>query len=166
MATLKPRITITLQPQTHAILASMSGFSGQSMSSIISGLLESAAPTMERMAVAFQSIRRMQDAEQQTILKQLDDAQSVLEPLVMQAANQYDLFVAQVAAAGSGAAGDTAQRGRRATLRQPSASPSTNRGVTPSLSKSPKPSSRKAFEAKSKISKLQKKSAQKEGANL
>lgn len=99
MATLKPRITITLTERQHAVLRSISENSGQSMSTFVCELLEQSLPVLERMAETFRKIKTAQDEQRLRIVRELDDAQSAVEPVLMQALGQFDLFMGKVEAA-------------------------------------------------------------------
>lgn len=105
MATNKPRITITLDPKTYNVLKSISDCGDKTMSGFVSEMLDAAMPTLERMAVTFQAIKSAQEAEQQNFLSSMDRAQAALEPAVMQAIGQFDLFLSTVqeSVAGGGA---------------------------------------------------------------
>ena len=50
MPTAKPRITITLTEQQHAVLSSLAGLQKVSMSSIVVDLLDTTLPVLERLA--------------------------------------------------------------------------------------------------------------------
>lgn len=50
MPTVKPRITITLTEQQHAVLSSLAGLQRVSMSSIVVDLLDTTLPVLERLA--------------------------------------------------------------------------------------------------------------------
>lgn len=102
MATNKPRITITLDPKTYNVLKVISDCGDKTMSGFVAELLDAAMPTLERMAVTFQAIKTAQVAEQQKFLSSMDRAQAALEPSVMQAIGQFDLFLASVEGAVSG----------------------------------------------------------------
>ena len=54
MATTKPRITLTLPQRHYDLYRAISDMTHQPMSAFIVELLESAFPTIERMAVTFQ----------------------------------------------------------------------------------------------------------------
>ena len=71
MPTSKPRITITLTEEQHAILRRISGASGQSMSSVISEFMLTAQPALERMAVALQRLKQERDADRQLVADML-----------------------------------------------------------------------------------------------
>lgn len=139
MATTKPRITVTLTERQHEILQAMTRFSGKPMSSTIAELIEAAAPTLERMAATFQRISQHQDQERQRIAKQLEDAQAVMEPVIMQTLDQFDLFLGKIEQAAAAGA-----QGTCAAALEPVPPPPTNRGVTPHLPKPSKPKPRKA----------------------
>ena len=56
MATKNPRITITLTDKTYALLKAISGCTSQPMSTFVTEMLETASPTLERMAVTLSLI--------------------------------------------------------------------------------------------------------------
>jgi len=135
MATTKPRITITLTDRQHEVLKSISDSSGQSMSSVVSEVLEPSMPVLERMAATFQHLKRAKDADKARVVRAMEDAQDVFEPLANQASDQLDLFLKSLEASYPINAEPIAVKaapGRPKT-------PPTNRGVTPHLSKAPKP---------------------------
>lgn len=160
MATTKPRITITLNDKSYAVLKAISDCSGQPMSTFVTEMLDSARPTLERMAATFQKIKRAQDAERARFLESVDDAQSALEPVVMETLGQFDLFMGKIDRAIEGrGARDGGAAGALTPL--PSASvpsPPTNRGDTPTRAHASKPKQGKASGAvlKNAVSKKKK----------
>lgn len=146
MATTKPRITITLSEQSYSVLKAISECSGQPMSTFVTEMLDSARPTLERMAVTFQKIKRAQDAERARFLENIDEAQAAIEPVVMQTLGQFDLFLGHLERAVEGrGAGDVGVAGAPAPLpaSRPK-SPHTNRGDTPTRAHGSKPKRSKA----------------------
>lgn len=139
MATSKPRITVTLTQRQHDVLRSISDNSNQPMSTFISEMLEAALPTLERMAVTFQRVKEAQAAERAKFLDSMDRAQAAIEPVVMTAVGQFDLFLASIEEAVG--AGSTDAR-ERAGVPEPTAThaPATNRGATPRKGKAEVPS--------------------------
>jgi len=133
MATIKPRITITLSNRGYEVLKSISDCSGRPMSSFVSEMLDSASPTLERMAATFQKIKQAQDSERARFLESIDDAQSAIEPVVMKTLGQFDLFLGQIEAA----VDTSTEREVRAPGGVASAALTTptNRGVTPTATK-------------------------------
>lgn len=142
MATTKPRITVTLTERQHEVLRVISACGGQPMSTFIGEMLEAALPTLERMAATFQKIKQAQEQERARFLESMDEAQAAIEPVVMQAVGQFDLFLGKIDQALEGR-GDPAAGGVSLPS-SASGTPVTNRGVTPSPGKSPKPAPRKA----------------------
>lgn len=159
MATTKPRITITLNDKSYAVLKAISDCSGQPMSTFVTEMLDSARPTLERMAATFQKIKRAQDAERARFLESVDDAQAALEPVVMETLGQFDLFMGKIDSAIEGrGVGRTCEAGAPAPLPSASAtSPRTNRGDTPTRAHSSKPKRGKASGAVVKNEVLKKK---------
>ena len=144
MATAKPRITVTLNDKSYAVLKAISDCSGQPMSTFISEMLDSARPTLERMATTFQKIKNAQVAERSRFLETIDEAQSAIEPVVMETLGQFDLFLGKIETAVEGGQTVAAKR-----LPLPSStadsSPPTNRGDTPLRKKQLQASSTKAL---------------------
>jgi hypothetical protein len=77
MATSKPRITITLTEEQHALLRRISAAGGQSMSSVVSEFMLAAQPALEHMAVALQRIKQERDADHQRVADMLSDLHAV-----------------------------------------------------------------------------------------
>lgn len=138
MATNKPRITLTLEPRQYEVLRSISDSSGQSMSGIVADLIEASQPILERMAVTFQKLKQVKEVERSSLLQAMDDAQAAFEPMAQEVIGQFDLFMERVEKAGVGT-----RVGAPATARVPTPAhlrtPSTNRGVTPTITKPRKP---------------------------
>ena len=113
------------------------------MSTFVSEMLQSAEPTLERMAVTFQKIKQAQNAERSRFLKDVDEAQAAIEPVVMQTLGQFDLFLEKIESVVEGKGGP---RERGDSLPSTAAeSPSTNRGDTPTKGKGSKSSGGKAL---------------------
>ncbi len=141
MATTKPRITVTLTQRQHDVLRVISDCGGQPMSAFISDMLEQALPVLERMAESFRKIKAAQDEQKKRIVEELDQAQAEVEPVLEQVLGHFDLFMAKIEHA-AGAAETSARADGIGAPTAPS-TPATNRGVTPSPSRPPKPAPRK-----------------------
>lgn len=148
MATTKPRITVTLTKRQHEVLRTISECGGQPMSTFVSEMLEAALPTLERMAATFQKIKKAQELERAKFLESMDEAQAAIEPVVMEAVGQFDLFLGKMEKA-AGVAGAPDARERAAAPAAPEAPPAplTNRGVTPTRGKARKGRQDKASDA-------------------
>lgn len=142
MATTKPRITVTLTKRQHEVLRSISENSNQPMSTFISEMLEAALPTLERMAVTFQRVKEAQQAERTRFLDSMDRAQAAIEPVVLNAVGQFDLFLASIEEAVGAGSTDARERAGAPVPTAPTApsAPATNRGATPRKGKAAVPS--------------------------
>lgn len=145
MATSKPRITITLNEKSYSLLKTINECTGQPMSVFVAEMLESARPTLERMAVTFQKIKRAQDDERSRFLRNVDEAQAAIEPVVMETLGQFDLFLGRIEQAVDGRP-DAAQAAP-SDQPPPQRAPLTNRGDTPRKDTVRKASNGKASKA-------------------
>ena len=73
MPTSKPRITVTLTEEQHAILRKISLAGGKSMSGIISEFMLMAQPALERMAISLQQLKQDLDADRQRVADVLSE---------------------------------------------------------------------------------------------
>lgn len=137
MATTKPRITVTLTKRQHDVISAIAKMGGGSMSAFIGEMLESALPTLERMAVTFQKVKQAQEIEREKFLSSMDRAQSALEPIVMQAVGQFDLFLGSIEDAVE--ASEDGKRSAASDASTATAAPATNRGATHRKQKLAKP---------------------------
>lgn len=155
MATVKPRITVTLTQRQYDVLKVISDCGGNPMSAFITEMLEVSLPTLERMAATFQQIKYAQDKQKTKFAEVLNEAQVALEPIAMSALDQFDLFLGNVAeAAAPGVRGTSAAGAVAHAL-----APATNRGATPPRPKARKPSAGKALQSVSGSLKKSKKGA-------
>lgn len=131
MATTRPRVTVTLTERQHEVLRAIGQMGGQSMSQMIGELVELSLPTLERMAATFQALHRAKQEERAKMLAAFDEAQSAIEPAVMQMAGQFDMFLGKLEAISGGAA-ESAAGVADAVTEAPKRikPPSANRGVT------------------------------------
>lgn len=115
MATTRPRITITLTEKQHRLLKSISESSGNSMSYLVTDIIETSEPILERTASAFSHLKELNEENKRKIKQAMQSAQDVIEPMAFKAINQMDCFI------------DTLTE-----IHQPAkqTSPATNRGDT------------------------------------
>lgn len=90
MATKKPRITITLEPEVYLLLRSISDVSGQSMSGIVTEFLDGARPVFESMSHAFGKIKAAKDFEKRAFLEALEESERALSPLAIHAVDVFE----------------------------------------------------------------------------
>jgi hypothetical protein len=152
MATSKPRITVTLDPHLHSLLASISDSSGQPMSGIVNEFLSASTPVLEKMANTFTALRSMRADQKAAVLAALDEGQDAMGSLVAQSLDQYDLFMTKATHSG----GSSAPLAHDAP--QKAGPPITNRGGTNPTTKPRKLNPSKALEPVSKSEKKSKNS--------
>lgn len=153
MATAKPRITVTLTDEQYAVLRRMSDSSGQPMSGFITDLLQSALPTLERMSGTFQQIRSFQDERRTKVLAAMDEAQAAFEPLITYLLTNAGIVLEKGLETEQKAEQKLLSEERSERTKNSSAkavTTSTNRGVTPQVTNSPKPRRGKGLEVPAK----------------
>lgn len=124
MPTVKPRITITLEPHSHEVLSRLSSASHQSMASIVTDILDTAIPSLERVVVVMERAATATQEVRDGVAAAVERAERELLPSLMDAVGQTDLFLGDLAekAVGAAAAQDAKAAGKR---RRRAASPST-----------------------------------------
>lgn len=96
MATDKPRITITLEPEQYAVLHRMAKVQGGSMSRIVTDLLGEVAPVLGRVADAMEAAQKAQQGMKATIRAATEQAERDMQPLVATVLGQFDHFATQL----------------------------------------------------------------------
>ena len=91
MATSKPRITITLEPHAHEVLARLSALNKESMSSLVSGLLDVALPSLERTVAMLERIVAAPGETKAGLAASLARAESQLGVIAQELLRQQDL---------------------------------------------------------------------------
>lgn len=101
----KPRITVSLEPDDYAVLADLSAVNGESMSSIVAGLVSAVTPALSRVA----DLLRVATTAQGDVLENLrlvaEESEAVMSPLlqeVMEAVEVVEGETARVVEAGGG----------------------------------------------------------------
>lgn len=92
MATTRPRITVTLTDDTHALLKDLSALSGKSMSFLISDLVEGIIPQLSRTVEVMKAAKNAPEEIRQKIIEQYEESeQKILEAQTM-VEDQFSLF--------------------------------------------------------------------------
>lgn len=78
MATLNPRISVTVKPSVDAVLGGLSSITGESKSSIIASLLEESMPIFERMLQVLSAANQAKLALKEKSAQNLADAEAAL----------------------------------------------------------------------------------------
>lgn len=140
MATLKPRITVTLSDNQHNLLSTLADLQSVSMSSIVADLIDSVYPALERVAVILRAAKEAPEEVKRELRKSTEDAEKLFLPAAKDLMVQLDMLM-DVAPVSKG--------GRRTPLKPALDSgkslrpPPTNRGVRnvskPSIKKAVSP---------------------------
>lgn len=96
MATEKPRITITLEPEQHAVLRRLAELQGGSMSRIVSEFLGEVTPILSQVADSLELAQRALSDARAKFVRAAEEAEEELRPLAEFTRNQFDLFSAQI----------------------------------------------------------------------
>ena len=79
MTTIRPRITVNLEPVTALQLKRISELTGNSQSSMISEVLEQAAPVFERLIMVLEAAEQAKAKVREQSVERLSDAQARIE---------------------------------------------------------------------------------------
>lgn len=148
MPAVNPRITVTLQPQVHAILRELSRLTGNSQSALIAELLLESVPVFERMTTVLQAAEQLKQQGVEArgeITRSLDRAQARIEQQLGLVLDDMDegvrpvLEQAERVARRRGRADGDAARRAPPDRRRSASTPLSNRGV-----RSPQQKARKA----------------------
>lgn len=128
MPTVNPRITITITPQTHAVLQRISALSGNSMSAIVGDLLEESHPVFERMVRLLDAAAKINHSakeEKARISESLVEAHRTLEKSLGLSLDSTDETTSHLASK----SGKLDRRSGRAKRSVDASTPLSNRGV-------------------------------------
>jgi predicted DNA-binding protein len=95
MPTAKPRLTITLNPKTHAVLKALSDRQDRSMASLINEVLDDFVPAFQHVLDAVQALERAEGDKRAQITAQLDAAAKDLHPLMEMILTRADRAIAE-----------------------------------------------------------------------
>lgn len=103
MATDKPRITITLEPDQHETLERLAKLQQRPMSAIIRELIGEVVPILARVADALEVAQRASSDLRANFVKAAADAEAELRPIAEFARSQFDMFASEMERAVDGA---------------------------------------------------------------
>ena len=132
MATKKPRLTITLDPDLSESLRRLSELTGNSQSSLISEMLSGSGPVLEKMITVLEAAQVAKDAIKGRITRGLDDAQGKFEQalgLAFDGFDDIDAALKQMAEAAPERQTPTASASAAAADFSAQPTPLSNRGV-------------------------------------
>lgn len=96
MATSKPRITITIEPDDYAVLQRMARLQRRSMSRIVTELLHEVAPVLSRVADALEASEKAQEGMKAAIRQSSEQSLQDMLPLVARILGQFDQFAGEL----------------------------------------------------------------------
>lgn len=98
MTTIRPRITVNLEPVTALQLKRISELTGNSQSSMISEVLEQAAPVFERLIVVLEAAEKAKAQVKEQSIERLSDAQARIEAQLGLVLDDFDRATAPLLA--------------------------------------------------------------------
>ena len=133
MATEKPRLTLTLEPHTHAVVSQLAELQGRPKSRVISELLDSVVPVLERTCYVLQIAERASSGVSDDLRESMERSEAKLKAMMEDAMGQLDIFAEGLSGASTSGdeserkAGTAASPESRSDTTQP---PHSNTGVT------------------------------------
>lgn len=98
MPTFKPRVQLTLAQHQHDLLKRLAELQGVSMASLVLDIIEPAFPVLERVCVVLEAAQRAQESSKEGMRSAMAKAEAELMPHLIDAVDQFDLFVGDVGA--------------------------------------------------------------------
>lgn len=92
MATTKPRITVTLEPEHYAVLAEMAAISKSSMSSILAEIAAEAMPVFARVVKLAKEAETAKASIGERVKELATEAELQMLPLARDALKTFDMF--------------------------------------------------------------------------
>lgn len=90
MATTKPRLSVTLSEPAQTLVAKVANLAGQSQSSVVSELMDSAIPALQAMAAALKVVRDSPKEAQRIMTEEATRAALGLEQAQLDLATTVD----------------------------------------------------------------------------
>lgn len=93
MPTIKPRVAVTLEPQTHAVIERIAFFQGRSRGAVISDLLDSVAPALTRTVSLLEAAAAAPDQVKQGLIDVIEGVHGQLVAASGDAISQLDTII-------------------------------------------------------------------------
>jgi hypothetical protein len=129
MATTKPRLTITLNPHTYAVITELSRLQSKPKAHIITELLDTVVPVFERTAYLLQMADTASIGVNDDIRDSMERAEERLRKMMDSAFNQLDMLSESLPDGVDGGIGEK-QSGHHDAAKPGSLPPHSNTGVT------------------------------------
>ncbi len=99
MATSKPRVNVTLEPEVYELLKRLSRLNGESMSKIIGDFLDSVTPVLARVADVLETAANVQDEARDDLRRIAEESERQFTPLYNQGMAFFDGVMTETEAA-------------------------------------------------------------------
>lgn len=110
MATTKPRLAITLEPEQYQVLQRLASVQGGSMSRIVAEMLTEMLPMLVKVTEAMEAAQKAQEGMKATIRTAAEQAERDMQPLVATAIAQFDHFTQEMGRLVDAGSGTSAER--------------------------------------------------------
>lgn len=127
MATLKPRITITLTEHRHELLRRLAALRGVSMSAVVVELIETVSESLERVCVLMAAAESAPGQMQSGLKRTIQQQERRISRLMQEANAQGDMLLAMVEADFEGRSGEGASAPQRSVARPGAIAPGSDR---------------------------------------
>lgn len=97
MATVKPRVSVTLEPEMYAALKELAALNGESLSSVIGELIDAVAPTVLRVVEAGRQFEALSAGMQERARETFLAAEQQIAPAVAELTEQAVAALAALA---------------------------------------------------------------------
>lgn len=106
MPTAKPRITITLEPEQHALLQRLAKLQRASMSSLVVELVDTVCPVLERVCDTIEAAHGVKGEALEGLKRSAEQAEAAMGVQLVEVLGQFDAFKDEIdRARSSGAEG-------------------------------------------------------------
>ena len=96
MPTNKPRVQVTLEPETHAVIARFAQLQGRTRGSVIAELLDSVSPSLTRTVALLEAAFEAPESVKKGLRGVIEDLQGELVSASGDAAKQLDFVLSQM----------------------------------------------------------------------
>lgn len=133
MATTKPRLTITLEPHTHAVISELAELQGRPRARVIAELIESTVPILERTCYVLALAKRASSGVSDDFKASLEHSEAKIKQMMDDAMGQMDMLATDLSGPSQSAETSERKAGRAASPEsrsETSLPPHSNTGVT------------------------------------
>lgn len=102
MATMKPRLLVTLEPEQAAVVRELAELQGRSQAAVVRELVAELLPVMARVAEVMRRASQVQVATRADMRRKVAEAEAVIVPGALKALAAFDELAAQIAEASRG----------------------------------------------------------------